>query len=566
MSYRSAPLAASAVCVLALLASATGAQVGETTLVSVSSSGQQAQLGAWTASISPDGRFVAFETHSPDLDPGSTALVSQVYLHDRVTGQLALVSATPAGLGGSKGSYSPSVSADGLFVAFFTNGDDLAPGDANGLADIVVRDLAAGTTSLASVSSAGVQADGLPGDCSISSDGRLVAFDSAAANLVAGDGNGQADVFLHDRLTGATLRVSVASDGSQADGESRNPALSLDGQHVAFESTATNLAPGAGNGAWNVYVHDVASGATERVSIPLGGGPLELQADNAGISADGQVVAFQSFSSALVAGDTNGTKDVFVHDRLTGATTRVSVSSSGAEGNGLSGSAQINDFADERTLSADGRFVVFQSEAFNLVPGDSNARDDVFVHDRETGFTTRASLDSAFGQGDGHSHAPALSASGRWVAFESNANDLVDGDSTPSISQPDAFLRDRSAWNDLGSALAGVNGLPAHFAQGSLEDGTPVGLLLRLAAPSAPALLLAALDGTPVPFKGGTLQAFPPLVALPATTTPSGEAVVLGTWPAGVPAGTDLHFQWAIADGAAPQGVALSQALEAVTP
>ncbi len=565
MPRSSARLAAS---VLGLLVPAAAAQVGATTLVSVSSSGQQAQAGAWNTSISPDGRYVAFETHSSDLDPAATPGVAQVYLHDRVTGQLVLASVTPAGLGGAKNSGGASVSENGQFVAFFAWDDALVAGDVNGKVDVVVRDIAAGTSSLVSVSTGGGhQGNGDSRECSISADGRFVAFESEASNLVAGDTNGEADVFLRDRQTGVTTRVSVASDGSQADDESRNPALSLDGQHVAFASRSTNLASGTANGAWNVFVHDVATGLTERVSVPLDGGPLLLQADNAGLSADGSVVAFESHSPNLVAGDTNGTKDVFVRDRAAGVTTRVSVSSSGVEGDDLSGTSQINSFGDERSVSADGRFVVFESEAGNLVPGDTNVRTDIFVHDRETGFTTRVSLDSQFGQGEGHAWLPSVSANGRWVAFESNSDDLVDGDVTPSGPfDSDAFLRDRGPWNDLGSALAGVAGEPALFAAGWLEADTTAGLLLREAAPAAPALLLAALDGMPVPFKGGTLQAFPPLAMLPATTTTSGEALVAGNWPSGVPSALNLRFQWAIADAAALQGVALSRSLEAVTP
>jgi Tol biopolymer transport system component len=565
MSSRIGLLAASSLAFLGLLASAGTAQEGATTVVSVSSDGNWAQVGAWRTAISPDGRWVAFETHSTDLDPAATTLVNRVYLHDRVTGQLELISVTPGGLGATKNAGVASVSEDGLFVAF-AGGDELAPGDSNGKTDILVRDRAAGTTELVSVSSDEVQANADSLDSSISADGRYVAFDSAADNLVAGDGNGKTDVFLRDRLTGQTTRLSVATGGGEANGHSSNPALSLDGQHVAFESNATNLDPFAANGATHIYVHDVATGVTERVSIALDGGPLLLQAANPGLSADGRIVSFDSWSNNLVVGDTNATNDVFAHDRDTGATTRVSVSSTGAQANDYSGMIFNSDGADEHTISADGRFVVYSSEATNLVPGDSNVREDLFVHDRDTGLTTRASLDSQFGQGDGHSLNPSMSADGRWIAFESHANDLVDDDQTPTGSLPDAFLRDRGPWNDLGSALDGFAGPPALYAAGWLEAGTPFALALRQAAPQAPAVFFVALNGTPVPFKGGTLQAFPPLLTLSAMTATNGQILLSGTWPAGIPAGTDLHFQWAIGDFGAPWGVALSQALEAITP
>jgi hypothetical protein len=182
-------------------------------------------------------------------------------------------------------------------------------------------------------------------------------------------------VFVHDRQTGATERISVDSAGGQTNGYIPQPeTISSDGRFVAFESDASSLVPGDSNGEQDVFVHDRQTGATERVSVKSSGGQANGPSHNnpPAISADGRFVAFASFASNLVAGDSNGLLDVFVHDRQTGATERVSVDSSGGQaGGGSSGGPEI---------SADGRFVIFGSDASNLVPGDSNGSADVFVH------------------------------------------------------------------------------------------------------------------------------------------------------------------------------------------
>src|SRR5439155_156082 len=215
----------------------------------------------------------------------------------------------------------------------------------------------------------------------------------AASNLVAGDTNARIDVFVHDRDADgngvfdepggvATVRTSVDSAGGQADGASRAPAMSADGRFVAFESSATNLLPGDTNGADDVFIHDRdADGngifdepggvTTTRVSVSTAGVQGDDFSAAAALSADGQIVAFHSAATNLVGGDTNGVEDVYVHDLVTGLTARASVGSGGAAGNNIS---------DNPALSADGRFLAFGSAASTLVANDSNLATDVFVH------------------------------------------------------------------------------------------------------------------------------------------------------------------------------------------
>jgi Tol biopolymer transport system component len=199
-----------------------------------------------------------------------------------------------------------------------------------------------------------------------------VAFQSDAANLVTGDTNGMWDVFMHDRETGTTTRASVGIRGAQGSASSLYAAISADGRWVAFESSASTLVTGDTNDTWDVFMHHRETRTTTRVSVGPGGVQGDDRSGWAAISADGRRVAFYSSASNLVAGDTNGMWDVFVHDRETGTTTRVSVGPAGAEG---------NDHSNRPAISADGRSVAFWSSAGNLVTGDTNGVPDAFVHE-----------------------------------------------------------------------------------------------------------------------------------------------------------------------------------------
>ena len=251
-------------------------------------------------------------------------------------------------------------------------------GQAEASVTVVVRDTgeggdSRGVTTQVSVAMGEWEANNYSKEPSISADGRYVAFDSGATNLVPGDTNRTSDVFVHDRLTGKTTRVSVATGGRQANGGSWEPSISADGRYVAFSSGADNLVPGDTNWTSDVFVHDRLTGKTTRVSVATGGRQADGPSNQPSISADGRYVAFSSGADHLVPGDPDRWDDIFVHDRLTGKTTRVSVAIGGWEGNGDS---------ERPSISADGRYVAFQSGADHLVPGDTNDHCDVFVHDR----------------------------------------------------------------------------------------------------------------------------------------------------------------------------------------
>jgi Tol biopolymer transport system component len=362
---------------VAALASAVAGQA--TSRVSVDSGGAASNNGSYQPSISADGRYVAFQSTASDLVGGDTNGVSDVFVRDRVAGTTQRVSVDSGGAQADGGSYLPSISADGRYVAFLSYATNLVGGDTNGISDIFVRDRQSGTTERVSVGPSGAQGNadsyGAP---SISADGRYVAFLSNARNLVSGDTNSAPDVFVRDRQSGTTERASVDSSGVQGDGPSASCAISADGRCVVFQSSATNLVPGDTNGVSDVFVHDRQSGITERVSVASGGAQgngSSYSPSVPAISADGRTIAFVSYASDLVGGDANGAADVFVRDRQSGTTGRVSVDSGGAQGNGSSGYFGC-------AISADGRFVAFASDASNLVSGDSNAHSDVFVRDR----------------------------------------------------------------------------------------------------------------------------------------------------------------------------------------
>src|SRR5207249_2543647 len=231
------------------------------------------------------------------------------------------VSVASDGTQGNAASAGAALSADGRFVAFHSTATNLVAGDTNGKTDVFVHDRQTGITERVSVASDGTQGNNASSYPALSADGRLVAFQSDATNLVAGDTNGATDVFVHDRQTGTTERVSVSSGGTEGNGFSAAPALSADGRFVAFHNTATNLVAGDTNGKTDVFVHDRQTGTTERVSVASDGTQGNGPSSGAALSADGGLVAFHGTATNLVAGDTSGTYDVFVHDRPVSTTT-----------------------------------------------------------------------------------------------------------------------------------------------------------------------------------------------------------------------------------------------------
>ena len=315
---------------------ATGA-VATITRVSVSSSGAEGNSSSYSPAISSDGSYVAFSSYANNLVEGDTNGRQDIFIHDTQAGITTRVSVNSSGAQGNNDSYTPSISADGRMVAFSSDAGNLVSGDTNGWEDIFVHDRQTGLTTRVSVSSTGAQNNDASFYPSISPDGRYVTFSSYARNLVSGDTNNVSDIFVHDRQTGLTSRVSVDSAGDQSNGDSYLSSISADGRYVAFYSCADNLMSDDANGYHtDVFMHDRQTGNTSTISVDSAGSLGDNDSYDPTISADGRYILFTSNADNLVSGDTNNTSDVFMHDTLTGATTRVSVNSNGQQGNGYS--------------------------------------------------------------------------------------------------------------------------------------------------------------------------------------------------------------------------------------
>ena len=406
---------------LALVSTAPSATNRGTTRVSVSSSSQQGDGPSWTAGISANGRFVAFTSHATNLVPGDTNDRQDAFVYDRRTGQTERVSVSTsgaqakAGQNPDGGSAALGLSGNGRYVLFRSDASNLARGGTKGKMDAFIRDRATGRTRRIPPSGLGVYAGVLSangryavlqagenvfrydlrlrhpvnltaganswsGEPSVSAGGRYVAFTSNASNLVRGDTNELPDVFVRDMRTGKTTRVSVTSSGKQGVGKrysngSNAPTMSSDGRRVVFHSDMTNLVPHDTNGVFDIFVHDRATGKTQRVSVSSTGRQSNAESGSgASFSADGRYVAFSSLATNLVMNDRNDITDVFIRDLRTNRTRLVSLGMHG-QGDDASWVGLGSAFTH------DGRYLLFASWAANLVPDDTNGVADVFVRE-----------------------------------------------------------------------------------------------------------------------------------------------------------------------------------------
>ncbi len=352
--------------------------------------------------MSGDGRFVAFSTFE-SLEPGDQNGMSDVYVRDHLSDTTERVSVAadggdPDGLSVAYG----GVSDDGRYVLFGSQATNLIPGGVPtpGAIDwhTYRRDRQTGVTELVSVDPSGdpVALPSISLPHSMTRDGRYVTMFSTADDLATDDEGSRApfdyDVFVRDMVTGTTELISETASGIDGDANSYDPFIAADGRFVAFLSEASDLVAGDGNGVQDVFVHDLETGTTSLVTVDATGGGADGASYGASVSADGRFVAFSSDASDLVAGDTNGLTDVFVRDMVTGTTERVSVDAAGGNGDGTSG--------PNVSISDDGRTVAFQSEASDLIVGDTNGTADVFVRDRQRGVTDRVHTLTTFDQAD----------------------------------------------------------------------------------------------------------------------------------------------------------------------
>ncbi|MCW3014752.1 MAG: hypothetical protein JWO02_1844 [Solirubrobacterales bacterium] len=395
----------------------------------------------------------------------------------------------------------PVLAGNATTAVFATTATNFVLQDPDGpVADIVSVNLLNGTHRLISSTPDGTAPDGSSSAPTVSASGLVVAFVSSATNLVPDDTNGAFDVFAREQ-DGPMVRVSIARDGGQANGPSFQPDISADGRYVAFTSIATNLVPDDTNGQPDVFIRDLKAHTTRRVSLSDAGGEGRGRSSAPAVSADGAVVAFESAAPDLVAGDTNGTADVFVRVLATGRTELVSRSTAGAEQDrGVSA-----PFTAAPDVSADGRYVVFDTEARSLYRHDTNRRSDIYLRDRLKNTTKLVSASSINVQGNNDSVTPRITPNGRFVTFQSFATNLVQDDGP----REDLFVRD---------LRSGTTALVNATASGARRSREPVRELLQRAPISDDgrmALFASAspnIDGTPT---GGVVQLYGRRLAAP---------------------------------------------------
>lgn len=447
-------LIATAAAVLAVGAPLAGAAKDETFLVSLQSAsdgGGAAGAISVVASVSADGRFVAFQSDADNLSNADNDGFTNIFLRDTQTNGTTLVSrqsAADGGAGANGVSGSASVSADGRFVVFLSSANNLSTVDNDPAQDVFVRDLQTDTTTLATRESGpgGAGADDSSFDPTISGDGRYVAFQSAADNLSTVDDNSLLNAFVRDlqiETTSLVSRQSAADGGAPATGAGNDPFISANGRFVAFESNADNLSSEDVDTVNNIYVRDLQDSVTtfvSRQSASDGGAGASTGSFDPALSGDGRFVAFETDAQNLSASDADAAIDVFVRDIQT-STTLLASRQTGADGG-----AGADASSDEPSLSTDGRYVVFDSNADNLSNADNDAFVNVFVRDLQAQTTTLASRQGAADGGvgaDGHSqmtyHGAGISGDGRFVVFASDADNLSTADNNAFFN---VFLRD----------------------------------------------------------------------------------------------------------------------------
>lgn len=528
------------------------------------------------------------------------------------------VSVDGASVMGNRSSGRPDFDFFARYVVFESEADNLVPNDTNGCSDIFVRDLVNGTTRRVSVSSSGAQANRGSLGPAISASGHIVAFSSYATNLVVGDNNDNQDVFIHDLRTGETKLVSLATTGEQANEDCYNPTLDEGGRFVVYESIATNLVPNDTNHKVDVFHTDIANLVTTRVSVATGGiegnghsGQFPRWSFTSRISHDGDRIVFPSASDNLVPGDTNGTWDVFMHDTTTGTTIRLS-EAAGVGGNAASMHADIshgghivafvseasnlvpgdldnqedvfvkdlNTGAIERVsltsiglastqsrkigavrISGDGRLVSFPITASDIVPGDFNGVADIVVHDRMVGSTFRASMATDFGESNGLSDFSTISGDGSSIAFESMANNLGGVDTNGDL---DVFVHriGPEQWRNYGPGTPGTSGVPSLVVQGTPRLGNTFQIV---SGNSAGIVALGAIvfgtNFADLPILGQQFLVQPDLfIALPVPAAGLTVNVSLPTHPSLIHA--DGFVQVLHEDLGAPAGFAFTRGLE----
>ena len=421
---------------LALLAASSApalAQLQVVERVSVSSTGAQGDNHSQFCDISNDGRFVVFASFAQNLLPGDLNDAQDVFVHDRWTGSTELCSVSSAGQQTDRDCHDCVISGDGRYVAFMSAASNLTPGLAGNFHQVFVHDRVTGATELVSRTPGGLPGNHISTKPSLSADGSLVAFESNATNLDPRDTDQQTDIYIHDRTTGVTRVASRTSSGGDPDGSSRSPFLSGDGRVLAFSTNASNMGLGDQDTVADIYAVDLQTGTLQQVSLDASGGQVSSYSTAAPISRDGRWIPFSTPSNGVTPDDLDLSADVFVRDMLLGTTVL-------ASGPSVDGGPPVHHAAWCHGITPDGRYVTFRSSSPEYLDQDTNGVQDVFVHDLWTGITELVSCRSDGMVANSWSSVSKLSADGRFVAYLSTATDLVPG---TDLGFTDVYVLDR---------------------------------------------------------------------------------------------------------------------------
>lgn len=405
-----------------------GSTLGTIERVSLDSGGNQAFGTNRWPNISRNGRFITYHSSASNLVPNDTNNVQDIFLFDRLTHTTERISLGLGGVQPNNRSEFADITDDGRYVVFQSEASNLVPNDTNNDWDIFFRDIQTGQIERISVSSTGAQANGYSLFADISANGRFVTFFSSASNLVPNDTNGRDDIFLFDRQTAQIERVSVSSTGIQSNGFSTFPDISADGLYVVYESIASNLVPNDTNNATDIFLYNRLSRTTQRISLTTTGQQSDGPSSYGVIAVNNRHVTYVSYGANVHPDDPNILGDIYLRDIVAGTTELITYGFD---------NQPANNNSHYPFISNDGRFIVYHSEADNLVPNDTNNESDIFLKDRQTGITRRVNLSLLGVQGNGPSSNPAISANGRFLVFQSQATNLVPNDTNNSI---DTFL------------------------------------------------------------------------------------------------------------------------------
>jgi len=397
------------------------------------STGTEPSHGAQHMALSAKGRWMVIESKSLNLLPEGGDFNNDIYLYDTAKDVTVQVSRTADGGDTTLGGTRAAISRSGRHVVYDSPDPEIVPPDTNVASDVFLVDVKKGLTERMSVTSEGLGVAGQSTLADVNRNGKLVVFQSSASQLVPGDTNNKKDIFLRDRKKGTTTRLSLASDGSQADEDCECPAISDSGRFVAFTTKAA-LVPEDTNGYEDVYVIDVKKQVIVRGSVATDGsqgdwteGSLAPRSGpDISISSNGRFLAFHTDALNLAEGTVK--PSIVLRDLKKQTTTLVSRHSDGTAGNSSS---------FHPAISPEGRFVSYQSYATNLVDGDTEGHVDIFVTDVKKGLTERVSVGPEGVAGNLNSAMSSLSARGKWVAFSSEASNLIEDDTNGST---DVFL------------------------------------------------------------------------------------------------------------------------------